>query len=89
MENEVNLTARQELLIKAVCRGLRRKEIAVELGVGESAVKRLLEKLFLRFNQNSMRGLAVAYLQARTGQTATGHKAICRPKPRRAKLDPV
>ena len=85
----MKLTARQEQLVQAICRGLRRKEIAVELGISESAVKRRLEKLFLRLNHNSMRGLAVAYLQALKpggGQTATGQKAICSTRGGREKL---
>ena len=61
----MKLTARQEEMVQAICRGLSRKEIAREMRIGESGVKRQLEKLFARFNQYSMRGLAVAYLQAK------------------------
>jgi len=68
----MKLTASQEQLIQAICRGLSRKQIAGELRISESGVKRRLEKLFARFNKNSMSGLAVAYLKAKRGRKQPG-----------------
>ena len=64
----MKLTPRQEEMVQAICRGLSRKEVAREMLISESGVKRQLEKLFARFNQYSMRGLAVAYLQAKSAR---------------------
>ncbi|MBI4324873.1 MAG: response regulator transcription factor [Chloroflexi bacterium] len=81
----MRLTAKQESVCRLLCLGYRDKEIAAEMRLSASGVRRHVEVLFRKFSQHSRLGLALAY-HRNAGRNATGKNDTFSGRRKRAKL---
>lgn len=82
----MKLTPRQKAVCELLAQGFSDRRIAAKLSISMHGVRRHVENLFRRFEQRSRLGLAILFLEAKSGRIATGRNAIYRTPRRRAKV---
>lgn len=65
-----SITAREQQVLIELCRGVSNKQIAVDLGISEQAVKAHVSRLFVKFGVENRAGLATAAANLLSGDAA-------------------